>query len=397
MQNLTIYIIANASMGTGMSGSDRIFIECARRWARDGCQVNVVVWEEGYQLCHKNKLDNVNYIVWPTSRYKRLGFALFYLVRVIKGSLFILRIKPIPEDRAVIYSASDFWMDSIPAWIMRICNRSAKWIAGFYLFMPSPWNRDFPYKGKKIVIGLLYWITQKPIYYLIKRYADMVFVTTESYINRFITQRRSKDKIISIHGGIDTGIVKSVSEPKEKIYDAVFLGRFHPQKGVLELIDIWKYVCDNRKGSVLAIIGEGDLEVEMRERIEQYNLTNNIRIFGFTDGVEKVRIFKNSRIALYPATLDHWSMAPVEAMICGLPLVTFDMPVVKVINLRGAICVPCYDLKGFANEIVNLLENTQLYSSMRKEAIEWARRWDWDSKAKDILNTIECLWEARLS
>lgn len=224
----------------------------------------------------------------------------------------------------------------------------------------------------------------------------MVFVTSEPYINKFVTSRRSKDGIVAIHGGIDVSIVESVPESEGKIYDAVFLGRFHPQKGVLELIDIWERVCDKRKDSILAIIGEGDLEGEMRERIKKYNLTNNIKIFGFTDGIEKVRIFKNSKIALYPAVLSHWSMAPVEAMICGLPLVTFDMPVVKTINLKGAICVPCYNLERFAEGIIDLLEKDPLYVLKKKEAVEWARQWDWDSRAKDILNSIESIWEDKL-
>jgi len=187
---------------------------------------------------------------------------------------------------------------------------------------------------------------------------------------------------------VDTETPVLVPEPKEKKYDAVFIGRFHPQKGVLELIDIWKYVCDVKKDAKLAMIGIGDLEERMKEKIEGYNLESRIDLLGFKDGLAKIKIFKESRVALYPATLDHWSMAPVEAMSSGLPLVTFDIPTLRFLHPKGMTRTPCYDLKSFAEGIIKLMNDEELYRKTREGAIAWAKEWDWDKRAEELFNFL---------
>jgi len=391
---IVFHIIANAALGTGLSGGDRIFIECARRWAVQGHDVCVYVWEEGYEMCKRNKLDNVEYVIWSTARYKRLGFAGLYAVRTIKGLIDALLKIHIPKtQRVVVYSASEFLMDSIPAWIIKMRNGYVKWIAGFYLFAPNPFN-GHAYRGRRFIRGLFYYLSQWLIYWQVKKYADMVFVTNELDRWKFIDgERLTPEKVVAVRGGVDTKTPLMIPEPKEKKFDAVFIGRFHPQKGVLELIDIWKYVCEKRPGAKLAMIGIGDLESEAREKIEEYGLENSIILFGFKDGIEKIKIFKESAMVLYPAVLDHWSMAPVEAMACGLPLITFDLTTLRVLNPKGVVKVPCYDLNAFARAIVDLLEDEKLRGTLQKEALEFARKWDWDKRADELLKAMMFLYK----
>jgi glycosyltransferase involved in cell wall biosynthesis len=292
----------------------------------------------------------------------------------------------------VVYSASDFWPDSIPAWLLKMrFKKEVKWIAGFYLFAPSPFSKESPYKGKRAIKGLLYYLSQVPIIWLIKRYADMVWVTNEVDKWKFINRRLTPDKIIVVRGGVDIKTPALIPEPKDKEFDAVFIGRFHPQKGVLELIDIWRHVCERKKDAKLAMIGIGELENEIKTKIRKYGLENNIVLFGFKNGVEKLKIFKKSRVVVHPAIYDSGGMAACEAMACGLPGVSFDLPALKTYYPKGMLKTPCYDLKAFAENILRLLSDEELYKSLRKEALEWAKEWDWDKKAEELLENIKKL------
>lgn len=58
----------------------------------------------------------------------------------------------------------------------------------------------------------------------------MVLVTSEPDVKKFVTKVRKEDKIIVVKGRVNLNLPKLVSEPKEKQYDAVFIGRLHPQK-----------------------------------------------------------------------------------------------------------------------------------------------------------------------
>lgn len=389
-RTLNIFIVSNSQVRDDtLSGGDRILIECAKRWAEKVHDIQLITCEEGYKMCQRYELDNVKYIIL-SSGPRKLWLYLLYVLRMIKGCALTLRTTL--NENAVIYSASDFWPDSVPAWFLKIKFKRAKWIAGFYLFAPSPFNNKSPYKGKATLRGLFYYLSQMLVYSLVTTYADMVFVTNELDRWRFIDDKRlTPEKVVAVRGGVDVKTPAFIPEPERKRFDAVFLGRFHPQKGVLELIDIWEYVCKRKKDAKLAMIGVGELESEVKAKIKKYGLENNIVFFGFRDGVEKLKIFKDSKVVVHPAIYDSGGMAACEAMACGLPGVSFDLPALRTYYPKGMLKTPCYDLKGFAENILKLLNHEELYRKTAKDALDSAREWDWDKRAELLLKTITSL------
>lgn len=393
---MVFYIVANIAGGgisqLGLSGGDRILIEFVKKWAKMGHRIKIFVGKSGQIMYERYGIKKTKFILTSSfivKKYSFIGILFFEILSLFKGCLAALRIKEPLERDIIIYSASDFWPDAIPAFIIKLKNKKAKWIAGFYLFIPRPFSKDSPYKGKNFLKGTLYYLSQKPIYWLIKRYADMVFVTSEPDVEKFITKKRGKEKIIVVRGGVDTKLPTQVPEPKEKKYDAVFIGRFHPQKGVLELINIWKYVVRKRQNAKLAVIGEGFLEKEIKNKIRQNNLGCNIDLLGFQDGIPKIKIFKQSKIVVHPAIYDSGGMAACEAMACGLPGVSFDLPALKTYYPKGMLKTKCFDLEEFSDNIIRLLTNQELYDKLSKEALKLVREeWDWDKRAGEVLKNV---------
>jgi glycosyltransferase involved in cell wall biosynthesis len=392
---MQLNIIANWMQGSALSGGDRIFIELGRRWV-SRLNIKLFISSDGWEICQRERFEDINHEIWAQDRFNKYGYFINYLYRTSISIIKSLQLK-IDKDNT-IYSSSDFWPDSFPAFIMKLKNKNVKWIAGFYLFAAPPWRKDSPYK-KRFVTGLFYWLTQLPIYWIVKRYADMVFVTSEPDVKRFITEKRNRDKIIVIRGGVDIKPSEkylnseSVIPVEKRKYDACFIGRFHPQKGVLELVDIWKIVCQKRPEAKLVVIGTGPLENELKDKMERLGLKGHIELLGFKDGYEKYYIFKQSKIVVHPATYDSGGMAACEAMAWGLPGVSFDLEALKTYYPKGMLKTPCYDLKAFAKNIIKLLKDKELYNKNREDAIAWAREWDWDKRAEIILNKIQELYD----
>ena len=393
IRKINLYIINNSQISSmDMSGGERIAIEFAKRW---GSEINIFLYTSnlGRKIWDKYGVDNVKKIEFM--RLKENTSVLTYFFRAIYGAYVLRRLRIDPECNSIIYSASDFWPDSIPAFFVKLKYKNIKWIAGFYLFAPKPWQRTSPYKGAKWFIGFLYWLTQLPVYWIVKKYADIVFVTSEPDVEKFVTKKRNRDKIVIVKGGVDTKLAnvylnsKNVIPVENRKYDACFIGRFHYQKGVIEIIDIWKIVCDKRPEAKLVMIGNGPLEEKVKKRIREVQLQSNVELVGFKDGEEKYNIFKQSKIVVHPAIYDSGGMAACEAMAWGLPAVSFDLEALKTYYPKGMLKVSLGDLNGFAGMIINLLNNKGLYEKMKKDAISLAREWDWDKRAKEIWNYLE--------
>ena len=348
-----LFIIANWMQGKALSGGDRIFIELSKRWSKE-LDISIFLSKEGTYICSREGLSLINRRVWTSDIFSGHYFV-DGVYRTITGIFKALRVRTYQGN--IVLSSSDFLPDVIPAFILKLKNPKVKWVASFYLFAPKPWQRKTPYKGINYLLGLVYWLSQLPAYYIIKYFSDLVFVTSQPDVKPFITKKRKENKIIVVRGGVDTSPSKKYFEQGDFIpidnryYDACFVGRLHYQKGVLELIHIWGAVCKKIPKSHLAIIGMGPLDGKIRSLIKKMGLQLNITLLGFLNGAEKFNVFKQSKMILHPATYDSGGMAPAEAMAWGLPGVSFNLEALKTYYPKGILKTECFDLDAFANNI----------------------------------------------
>ncbi|MEK7616871.1 MAG: glycosyltransferase [Patescibacteria group bacterium] len=394
---MNIIMIGMTAQGKGISGCDRIATEFAKRWARL-YPVTIYVWEEGYEMYKRQSLSSkdVTFMVIKMSPWKYLGFVINYVAVILSAILFSLTTKLKNEKDTVVYSASEFWMDSLPAVIWKLRFPKITWVATWFQTAPNPLV-GFK-EGERVLSyrlhAFLYWFVQLPIKPLIKKFADFVLVNNEDERKQFPDMEKS-GKVIVVLGAVDfkqigNWIRKESGGKLPKIYDGVFQGRFHPQKGVVELINIWKLVVDQKSDAKLALIGDGPLMSNVKKRIDKLNLQKNIVLFGYVfDGEKKYKIFAQSKVVLHPAFYDSGGMASAEAMAFGLPAVGFNLISYKSYYPKGMVKVPINDMEAFAEEILNLLRDKKAYSKIGNQAKSMiTQNWSWDKRANEVLSYI---------
>ena len=321
---MRILIIANSRFKGGTSGGDKIYESFQKYW------------------------PECSFSVWTMLDIDYKPFLLCYIHRII-----IACIIAVFERRRydIVYSASDFIPDSIPALLYKIKHKT-KWIAGFYL--------------KAFRENRLHFFSQKLVIWLIKKYADMVIVTNKTMYDIFPNKKKTW-----INGGVDLDLAGLSDEPK--IYDAVFVGRIHPSKGIDELIATWKLVRENKPDAQLAIIGDGDLGIfYIKDRLG----ITGVHYFGYM-GDERYDIYKQSKVVLNPTPekYDHFSMSYVEAMACGCRLVCYNTPVIRSIN------PPRMDIDVYAIKPQEIDVNQDIN-------IDWASQFDYKAQSLRVYEDI---------
>jgi glycosyltransferase involved in cell wall biosynthesis len=392
---VTFYILANAVSPPGtMGGNTKIFLEFAKRWATSGNTVNIVTSESGYETCQNYNLTNTSYFITSSFKTERFGLPIRHLIQTIKASINALKGFPRGE-KVIIYSASNFWPDVVPAIFIKKNMPGSKWVGTCYLPIPNPFRGfELAYEEKLRLIpdvkALGNYFVEKPSSFLLKRYADFIFVTNDLDKQYFIDSGFPKTRLKAIYGGVDLEAISKVPDQKV-IYDGCFVGRLHPQKGVLYLIKIWSYVCKEMPKAKLAIVGNGsrDYENKVKDEIKKRGLERNIDLIGFADGIKKYKILKSSRVFLHTSIYDNSGMAAAEGLACGLPAVRFDIPALKIAYPKGMLVSQLKDSKAFAENVLILLKDDDLYLKTRLDALSLAKDWDWNKKAKDILNFIK--------
>lgn len=392
-KNFEFHIISISTYGHGLSGGDRIFIELAKRLGRQ-CPVSIYVWEEGLALCRREDLVNVKYVLWSSKFWSKFGFFINYFARILIGIYRSLTLNIKNSPYTIVYSASEFWQDSLPAFILKARYPKAKWVAAWYQTAPNPFKGFSEQKEKRRyrLNAFLYWFVQLPIKPLIEQFADFVIVNNENEKIQF-SEMDKRNKVLVMLGAIDLDKInkyKSLNKKTSKNYDGVFQGRFHPQKGVVELVDIWRIVTKNRPQAKLAMIGDGPLMNEVKKKISEYKLENNITLFGYLfDGPHKYDIFSQSKVVLHPAFYDSGGMASAEAMAFGIPIVGFDLIAYKSYYPKGMVKAKTGNIEDFAKQILFLLRNDKFRINLGQEGLKMLEsNWSWDARVDSLLNML---------
>jgi glycosyltransferase involved in cell wall biosynthesis len=130
---------------------------------------------------------------------------------------------------------------------------------------------------------------------------------------------------------------------------------------------------------------------EMQNRIERYNLTNRVTFHGSVDLEDVYSYFKSATLLVHPTIFEGFGIVLLEAMVCGLPVVTSDISAVKDSTGGNAILLPPKNIKLWVESIRQLLDDESLRNEFSRRGMEWAKQFTWEKKAEEY---EMCLKEA---
>jgi GalNAc-alpha-(1->4)-GalNAc-alpha-(1->3)-diNAcBac-PP-undecaprenol alpha-1,4-N-acetyl-D-galactosaminyltransferase len=165
-------------------------------------------------------------------------------------------------------------------------------------------------------------ITLRFLRFFLYGFANRIVYQTDSAMRSlfYLNKRNSNEFVIA--NPITSKFLQSSCNYSSKIIISV--GRLVPQKGHSQLIDIFSKIIKNHVEWKLVIVGEGELEFDLRAQINILNLNDSIFIYKNTDNI--LELFKKSSIFCLTSNFEGFPNTLLEAMAVGLSTVSFDCP-----------------------------------------------------------------------
>ncbi|MDD5731929.1 MAG: glycosyltransferase family 4 protein [Patescibacteria group bacterium] len=296
------------------------------------------------------------------------------------------------KESDYFYSTSDFAPDVLPIyWLKK--QYDFKWIASLYLFIPNPIENLVKKYGFPFLKYVVYFFYQKFLFKKILNGMDLCLITND--IDKKNFPKKKQDKVLAIYGGVNINEIEKASEDvADQIFDAVFCSRLHPQKGVSSLLDIWAMVAKKLPDARLAIIGNGDESYEkfLKEKALKLGLEKNISWLGYINGVEKFKIYNQSKVFLHATIYDNNGMVAAEALCSGLPVIMYNLKSFRELYTDGCLKIKEGRKQEFAYNILRLLTDSDFYSKIKpdKNIIDRLRdKWKWENKAEVFKNFLK--------
>ncbi len=160
----------------------------------------------------------------------------------------------------------------------------------------------------------------------------------------------------------------------------LFVGRFEPRKGLLDLLKAFRTVRRSGLDCRLLIVGSGPQEREARRYVATRRL-GDVEFLGRVGDDEKAQLFKTADAYVSPATgRESFGIVLLEAMASGTAIVCSDIHGYKGVVRRGeqALLVPPRDPAALAAALSRLLADDELRASMGASGQIRAREFSWE-------------------
>ncbi|MDD4527193.1 MAG: glycosyltransferase family 4 protein [Candidatus Margulisbacteria bacterium] len=167
-------------------------------------------------------------------------------------------------------------------------------------------------------------------------------------------------------------IPKQIKQCPKK-YDYVFFAGLAKQKGVEDLIEALSLVKKYKSDVTLNIVGtcQQDYKNELISKINALELTENI-IFDdyFPVHSDMHQHIVQSRIAVLPVKIDIIPSSVIEAILLGLPVITYKTSGTPFLNKDGqsVLLGEIGDIETLSVNMINLLNNPGLSESITENA-----------------------------
>lgn len=165
------------------------------------------------------------------------------------------------------------------------------------------------------------------------KYADKVVSVSEQISEQQISDYKvDKGKAVVINNFCEVEKIREASNCEnmtsnekeffEKYKIVISVGRLTYQKGQWYMIRAFKEVLKEIPAARLVILGEGEEREKLQNLIKQLNMQKYIKLYGFKKN--PYQYLKHAKLFVMTSLYEGMSNAILEAMCCGLPIVSSD-------------------------------------------------------------------------
>lgn len=167
----------------------------------------------------------------------------------------------------------------------------------------------------------------------------------------------------------------------------LYVGTIQPRKNLDTLIEAFYRL--KISGSIkvkLVIVGrKGWLYEELFSRIKELQLESEIIFTGFVPDEDLPFIYDWARIFLYLSLFEGFGLPPLEAMACGVPVITSNTTSLPEVVGDAGITVPPTDVEEVSVAIMRILSDPVLAANLSEAGRARAARFSWETTARETL------------
>jgi glycosyltransferase involved in cell wall biosynthesis len=168
----------------------------------------------------------------------------------------------------------------------------------------------------------------------------------------------------------------------KKVPTVLYAGRLSKEKGVLELPEIFSIIKKKVKDARIVIAGTGPAEKELKEKLPE------AEFLGWVNHADLPKIYSSADIFILPSRFDTFGCVVLEAMACGLPVISYNTKGPKDIINDGFNGYLVETLQEAGEKAAKYLNDHAIHANFKKSAIGKSKKYTADKILEEFLADV---------
>jgi len=244
----------------------------------------------------------------------------------------------------------------------------------------------------------------KTAFSTIRKQVDLVVAPSESVKEDVMRHLKvERERIVVIPEGVEErfqpsgdpvrleAVRRKYGLPPEYV---LFVGVLEPRKNIPTLLRAFALLLAEKLDLGLKLViagGRGWGLAEIGTMVRSLGLQGHVLFPGFIDEADLPHLYRGALLFVYPSLYEGFGLPILEAMGCGVPVITSNTSSMPEVAGDAAVLVDPTKPETLALAMASVLTDEALREKLRQKGIARARGFSWDAVARKTLEVYASL------
>ncbi len=166
----------------------------------------------------------------------------------------------------------------------------------------------------------------------------------------------------------------------------LFVGTIEPRKNIRNLLKAFERIAPEKNDLYLVIVGgSGWRDTSLKVFFENYQFASRVIFTGYVPRNTMKSIYQRSICLVYPSLYEGFGFPVLEAMSCGIPVITSNRSSMKEISGDAALLVDPRDVAAIEGAMNRILTDDTLRKDLAGKSLLRLQAFSWERCAKELV------------
>lgn len=171
----------------------------------------------------------------------------------------------------------------------------------------------------------------------------------------------------------------------------LYLGTVEPRKNLERLIDAYDRFAKGKSQAPYLVLagGKGWLDDGIYRKVQELHLEKTVLFTEYVPDEDICPLMCGALAFVFPSIYEGFGMPPLEAMACGVPVLTTHAASLPEVVGEDAVVVDPYDPGAIADGLEQLYTDADLRKRLAEAGPKRATQFSWEASAKQLYAVYE--------